>query len=388
MNQKPHKKAVWHIICLTTPPQISSLGNYALRIAFNLLEQGGEVHLWSLSKEESLNGIHCHFLDHSKKDKNFIEKFEALLNDKKVRRILWFYEPRSYRNLNQKLTKLLSKRDKEKTSLSIFLHKGLEKSYDLPHIKNFVPYLQERFSLKKLLCQSNFVFVTAPYLEAKIKQLIRTPKKRPPIHWLPLQSNIEYLEDKRRAQNIRKAFAPESQVLIGSFGTFLDKKQTKQLEKKIILLLSKHPERFFLCLGRGSEAFVEKIKKYHPNLEEQIEATGELNYSGVSAHIQACDILLQTYPKGVTAKNTSLITALSHEKAILAPKGERTENFWEVKKPVSLYQENSDLDFIEKFEEIVYDSSLKKQLEKKARETYLQIFSPKLATNKILSLLF
>jgi len=142
MKQKLKKTEVWHIICLTTPPQVSSLGSYALRIAFNLQEQGKEVHLWSLSKEAGLNGVHCHFLKDKAGQKGFIKNFEALLNKNSVIRVLWFYEPRIYRVLNKKLPELLSKRNREKTSLSVIIHKGLEKSYNLPHLRNFFPYFR------------------------------------------------------------------------------------------------------------------------------------------------------------------------------------------------------------------------------------------------------
>lgn len=387
--EKGKNKLIWHIICFRAPPMISSLGNYALTTALNLAHRGYKVYFWTskLNDEISKNNPSNFTLQSLDDAENspYTENLSHILeNDKQHGKVLWYYEPNTNKEFCQKLKIWASKKPKN-TSFSLIIHKPLESSYTFSSLKNLYSYLKEKHLLKDLLGSVNEVFITAPYLKEKIKKLLRKEKKLP-IHWLPLQSNIKYIKDEERAQNIRKAFAPESQFLLGSFGSYHDKPQVKELNKQIFLLLNKHPERFFLCLGRNSSDFVAKFKKFYPYLEAQIEATGELDYPAVSAHIQACDIMIQPYPNGITAKNTSLLTSLSHEKAILTTKGPRTESFWLNKNCLSLYEENSELDFLEKFDSIIYDSSIKKSLEKKAGQTYKNFFSPNKTIQKLLSL--
>lgn len=371
----------WHILAFHLPPDISSLGYFSLKIA-NLLRQGKkQVHLWTL-EERTLKtsrenpGLNVHSYNP--------QKFKESLKSKSKNKIMLFYEPNSHIDLYKNFLDIY-KSHQGQIPLYLVLHKSLEKAYRIKKIYPFLSYLKEKYFFKKLLKEVQTLFVTAPYLEEKIKSSYA--KNRPlDIHWLPLQSNIHFFKNDRGSDNIRKAFAPESQSLIGNFASYKDSYQKKKLVKFIVFLLQDHPERFFLCLGRNSAHFVDKFKKLYPNLENQIESTGELDYKAVSSHIQACDIMLQVYSKGVTTKHTSLLTCLSHGKAVIATKGPRTEAFWVTQNCMALYDENSDLDFVQKFENVIYDSSTKKALEKKALETYNQCFSPNRTIKKILSL--
>lgn len=381
----------WHIICPMIPPIISSIGEYALNTAKKLNRLNYEVHLWTLSNNKNKNR------NHQKHDKLYIHnisstwenndfrKIDLLLNRSNLeQKILWYYQPEITSKLYHKLNNW-TEQTKKYYKIYFVLHKPLEPYYYSLNFIQLYKYLKEKRLLKKILKNIHQIFITAPYLEKNIESICNK-KKLPNIHWLPLRSNVNYIKDPNKARNIRKAFAPEAQFLLGCYGSYYEKNLLKQLKRNILLLLQNHPERTFLCLGRKSEKFVATFKRNYPNLANQIESTGELDQVAISAHIQACDIMIQPYPDGVTAKRTSILASLLHEKAILTTSGNNSELFWSKRKCVLLYKEGSDLDFITQFEQIIYDSSVKKRLELKAKETYQLFFSLNSTIQKLLSL--
>src|SRR5262249_26896210 len=66
-----------------------------------------------------------------------------------------------------------------------------------------------------------------------------------------------------------------------------------------------------LLLGRGGPAFADVVTHTHPDLKERLTATGELDACAASAHVAACDILLQPYPDGISSRRTSVMAGLS-----------------------------------------------------------------------------
>ena len=48
----------------------------------------------------------------------------------------------------------------------------------------------------------------------------------------------------------------------------------------------------------------------------------------VSLHLQACDLLLQPYPEGITARRTTAMAGLAHGVPMVSSSGPLTEDFW------------------------------------------------------------
>jgi glycosyltransferase involved in cell wall biosynthesis len=53
-----------------------------------------------------------------------------------------------------------------------------------------------------------------------------------------------------------------------------------------------------------------------------------LSPEAVSAHLQACDVLLQPYPEGVTTRRTSIMAGLANGRAIVTTSGPLSEPIW------------------------------------------------------------
>jgi glycosyltransferase involved in cell wall biosynthesis len=53
-----------------------------------------------------------------------------------------------------------------------------------------------------------------------------------------------------------------------------------------------------------------------------------LSPADVSRHLQACDLMVQTYPDGVTSRRGSVMAALAHGVATVTNAGRYTEPIW------------------------------------------------------------
>ena len=67
----------------------------------------------------------------------------------------------------------------------------------------------------------------------------------------------------------------------------------------------------------------------HGSLAGRVSATGTLNASDLSAHIAACDVLLQPYPDGVTSRRTTAMAGLFARVPVVTTQGKLTERFWQ-----------------------------------------------------------
>jgi glycosyltransferase involved in cell wall biosynthesis len=82
-------------------------------------------------------------------------------------------------------------------------------------------------------------------------------------------------------------------------------------------------------MGPKSSEFAAAILNVHPEWADFISATGSLPHSEVSTHIQACDLMIQPYPDGITTRRGSAMAALAHGRPVVTTHGFLTESFWQ-----------------------------------------------------------
>src|SRR5207248_9302944 len=101
-------------------------------------------------------------------------------------------------------------------------------------------------------------------------------------------------------------------------------------------LLGQEPRVVALCLGANSEAFAAALVAIHPELRDRVTASGFCDATEVSLWLQACDLLLQPYPDGVTTRRTSVMAALATGVPVLTTSGALTEPVWKETEAVAL----------------------------------------------------
>ena len=91
-----------------------------------------------------------------------------------------------------------------------------------------------------------------------------------------------------------------------------------------------------LCTGAGSDAFVAAIRAETPGFENRLTASGRGSARDISLGLQACDVVVQPYPDGVTTRRTSVMAGLANRCAVVSCDGELTEPVWRETSCVSL----------------------------------------------------
>jgi glycosyltransferase involved in cell wall biosynthesis len=67
-----------------------------------------------------------------------------------------------------------------------------------------------------------------------------------------------------------------------------------------------------------------------------VHGTGTLSSDDVSRHLNACDVMVQPYPDGVSTRRTTAMAALAHGRPLATTCGVLTEPLWAASSAVSL----------------------------------------------------
>jgi glycosyltransferase involved in cell wall biosynthesis len=155
-----------------------------------------------------------------------------------------------------------------------------------------------------------------------------------PIRWLPVPSSLPS-PDAVNVDGVRARYAPAMEPLIGHFGT-RGAPISSLLSDAIVAVARAHRRARVLLIGSGSENFRSAFVVDHPALTDRVVATGTLDADALSAHIAACDVLLQPYPDGVTSRRTTTMAGLRVSVPVVTTQGPLTEQFWTERLPVKL----------------------------------------------------
>ena len=153
-----------------------------------------------------------------------------------------------------------------------------------------------RWMARTLLKAGTHVDVTTPAWERLLKAV--APGDRRPIGWRPVPSNIPVVGDAEAVDAVRRRFAPGGESVVGSFSSFSS--LTGPLLAAVLPgLLRDRPDRVGLLIGQGGERMLT------PGTSSgNLFATGPLTPAQVSAHLAACDLVIQPYPDGITTRRT------------------------------------------------------------------------------------
>jgi len=93
-------------------------------------------------------------------------------------------------------------------------------------------------------------------------------------------------------------------------------------------LLGRRSDVAVLFLGDGSAEFLDDLVAQEPWIRERVHATGRLCAVDLSCHLSACDLMVQRYPDGISARRTSAMAPLSHGIPIVSSIGIHSEPIW------------------------------------------------------------
>jgi glycosyltransferase involved in cell wall biosynthesis len=200
------------------------------------------------------------------------------------------------------------------------------------------------------------------------------PKRKLPMTWSPVPSNIATRADVDPAAvaEIRRRIVPDGRPLIGHFGTF-GAVMLPSLRAVLPAVLAADPSRLLLLVGRNGHKFAASLAAEHPAIGERIIATGGLESADAAAHLSACDLMIQTYPDGVSTRRGSAMGDLGLGLPIVTNRGYSTEPAWSEFDAVRLV--DSDREMARAAGELLADPAARAALGRRALDLYEQRFA-------------
>jgi glycosyltransferase involved in cell wall biosynthesis len=350
-----------HLITCEFPPQPGGVSDYTYAMAKHLAAAGDEVHVWCTQAEELNSGpsgvtIHKHLGE--------LGRFAP-------RRWLFVqWVPHGYgcRSLNLWFCLWLLKRSLlNRDHVELMIHEPFLR-FGRGASKQAAAALIHRIMIVVLLGAAARVWVsTAAWKPLLLPYLIR---RKIPLGWLPVPSNIPVHAETARVQRIRRLRGSNGRVLLGHFGTY-GPAIAAMLLKTIAGLFDLSDSHLLLLMGKGSREFHALLS---PLWRARIHATGLLDAPDLSCHIQACDVMLQPYPDGISTRRGSAMAALAHGRALVTTDGPLTESFWSVSGAIAMTPLHNSCALAEKVIALMHDEPERKRLQQAALALYADRF--------------
>jgi glycosyltransferase involved in cell wall biosynthesis len=320
-----------HVLTPEYPPRQGGVADYTHHIATELAREGIAVHVWGPSGSAALPGsdvaVHPDLGGFSAGDlrrtSRRLDEFPA------PRRLVVQWVPHGYgqRAMNLPFCLWLWGRSVAGDAIDLVVHEpfvtfsGSIRQHGLAVVQRVMTLL--------LLSAARRVWVTTRAWIPKLEPYLPAPGVV--IGWLPVPSSLP-AADLTAVNAVRARYANGLGALVGHFGTY-GPLVTSLLDAALIQLADAAPNARFLLVGAGSEGFRSALGN---RLAGRVSATGTLSPRDLSAHIAACDVLLQPYPDGVTSRRTTTMAGLFCRVPVVTTQGKLTEPLWRDGTAVSL----------------------------------------------------
>ena len=353
MTEKP--ELGWHILTPEFPPQTGGVSDYTAIFARGMIEQRMPVHVWCpalKAKDERANAwlspLEQGFTRNGLKE---LEQRLGQIPGNKRLLLQWVPHGFGYQSMNVWLCWWLLKRSWQGDVVEIMLHEPYLRFREGSWRQDAVAVVH-RIMTMLLMQSTRRVWMSTPAWEPLLKPYALG--RRVHFEWLPIPSTIPMVASEQEGQQTKANVCRGGELVVGHFGTY-NKTMNPELLATLPPLLKRNPSLQALLMGKGSVEFRQSLSETHPELSSRIVATGILDSKTLSAHIRACDVMLQPYPDGINARRTSLLVALCHGVATVGTTGEATEEFWLRSNAVALCPARDHESFVKTTEQLLSD---------------------------------
>lgn len=364
-----------HIITPEYPPQPGGVSDYIEQLSRYLVEAGDEVHVWCppvSSRAMATGGVQVHRDLGGVTPEDLAAIGEQLDRFPAPRRLLVQWVPHGYgrRSMNVPFCLWVWRRAKQHGDLvELMVHEPFltfERSWrqcGAALIHRLMTVILIQSATRVWFSTLQFLDLWKPYAMGR----------KIPFQWLPIPSNIRVSDDATASQSIRRQYVPDGALLIGHFGTY-GSLLVSVLEPILAVMARELPNQPVLLMGRGSEEFRSRLIDEHPGWKKNLYATGGLSPEELSCHLRACDLLIQPYPDGASARRSSLMAGISHAKAIVTTTSDATEPIWRDSAAVGLVPAGDAQGFVKLLGQILQDPAERVRLSESALRLYREHF--------------
>lgn len=380
MNNKPELLAsdkaapVWHIVACEYPPQIGGVSGYVSNVARELAAAGHQVHVWcppaSGPRPASAGvAVHGELGQFSPADLRRVSRMLDLFPPPLRLLIQWVPHGYGYRSMNLPFCLWVRQRARKGDCVDLMVHEpflAFEGTW-----KQKVAAAVHRVMTFILLRDVRKAWISIPAWRRSLEPF--AGGRRLGFDWLPIPSPVEPIHDPAGVAAVRAQFVRPGGHVVGHFGMY--SRLTARLMDEVVWRMLGRLQRIdVLLIGQDSGLLREHILGTQPQLASRVHAAGPLTLHELSCHLQACDVLVQPYPEGITSRRTSSMASLAHGKAIVTSEGPASESLWRDYAAVSLVQSDPSA-IVAEVERLLADSDARAKLGERACRLYDEFFA-------------
>jgi len=322
----------WCVVTCEYPPHPGGVSDHTFQLVRALAESGDVVDVWcppAAGAPPALPGVTVQVLP-SHFGRDALRVLEVALHALPPdTRILVQYVPTGYgwRMMNLPFALLLS--SLRARGIALFVHEvAMPVRLDRTPRQNVAGMVHNVMAWLATRGARN-VFVAIPEWQSRLARLgVRHVAGRRDVAWVPVPSNVPDSVDPIRVRAIRQQLLEtRRRTIVGHFGTF-GRFHVALLAPTIERILDGAADRAMLLIGRNGAQLRDTIVLHRPDLDARITVTGELAPHEVSAHLVACDVLLQPYDDGISARRSTAMAGMALGKAIVSNRGVATSEPW------------------------------------------------------------
>ena len=318
--------AVWHLITGEYPPQPGGVSDYSRLVACGLAGAGDEVHVWAPECAAQLqgdDGVVVHRLP-GHFGPRALTALARSIDSPGQSRMLVQYVPHAFGFKAMNLPFCFWLFGRRHRGTAVMFHEVMFPLRISQPLMHNVIGLTTRSMTMLVARSAERIFVATPLWEGLLRRFIGPHNS---ISWLPVPSNIPVVDDSAGVAATRLAYSPSGTPLLGHFGTHsgLVGRSVEDLLKPV---LERRPDARILLIGANSTNFYDRWVSAHPGLADRVYATGALAPDRLSLALQACDVMIQPYPDGISARRGSVMAPLAHGRAVVTTNGVATEPLW------------------------------------------------------------
>jgi glycosyltransferase involved in cell wall biosynthesis len=372
----------WHLVTGEYPPVTGGVSAFTAAIARGLADASREVVVWTPGAGDELQeaGVRVRHLAGGWTSNGFRAVDTALDGERRPRILFVQWVPHAFgrRSLNLAFCRWARRRARRGDRLVVMVHEPY-----LPFaggIRRRSAAAIHRLMLRQLLARAEWVWLSIPGWLPRVRRYVPAGVA---AEWLPVPSSIAVAGNHAAVHAVRRRVAGAG-LVVGHFGTF-SRESRRCLDLIVPGVLAALPDARVLLIGRDSKDYAQDLARRVPGASERVVATGALSESNVSLYLQACDMLVQPYTDGASARRTTLMAALAHGRCILTTVGELSEAWWRESGAVEVAPAGRPELMIGTVASLAGDAGRRRLLERAARSMYESRFAVGHAVSRLLT---
>jgi glycosyltransferase involved in cell wall biosynthesis len=370
----------WHLITGEYPPTVGGVAAFSREIAHGLAEAGRDVHVWcpegapgALTAAVTVHGVPGGWT------RDAIAVVDRALDEfNRPRRLFVQWVPHAFgaRSLNVRFCGWLKRRAAGGDTLHVMVH---EPFLPFEHgLRQRTAALIHRSMIRTVLAGASRVWMSIPAWQDRIAGFL--PVGVVP-EWLPVPSSIPRVDDAAAVAAIRSArLASGTRLLAGHFGTF-GRETRPLLDRAIERVLEQSSDTTVVCFGRGSNEYVAGARPQG----NRIVSAGMLAERDASLHLQACDVMIQPYVDGASARRTTLMAALAHGRPTVTTLGALSEPWWQSTRAVVAVDVRDPAAMGDASLRLLNDTAMRAEVGRRARAFYDERFDVSHAISRLIA---